>query len=113
MTKWYLYLDDERQFDAAKCKEYNLSCHIHGQSIPCCVRDYKSMIDLLKEFRANNDQVILDLDHDLGTKKSGYDVCKWIVENEYPIIAFHIHSMNAVGVLNMKQLMKRYGYEQF
>lgn len=113
MAKWYIYVDDERKFDPATNAQYIWSCYVHGLSITATCRDYWATIDTLQELAAHNDEVILDLDHDLGAGKHGYDICKWIVEHQYPLIAFHIHSMNPVGVFNMRQLLKHYGYIEF
>lgn len=53
---------------------------------------------------------IIDLDHDLGEEKTGYDIAKFIIENNVKCNKIYIHSANPVGVFNMKQLLKRYGY---
>ena len=76
-------------------------------------KTYESAIILLNTFCHNSRfEVVLDPDHDLGTEKSGYDVCKYIVENQLPVAGFHIHSMNPVGVENMRQLLTHYGYKE-
>ncbi len=67
-------------------------------------RTYEECVSLLK----NNDVDTISLDHDLGTKKTGYDICLWLVENEvYPKYIL-IHSANPVGQKNMIQLLNRY-----
>lgn len=70
-------------------------------------RNYREMIKLL---RRNKGQIEgLSLDHDLGEDKSGYDVCKWIVENDsYPTDFITVHSQNPIGARNMMQLLTRY-----
>ena len=56
--------------------------------------------------------LVVDFDHDLGEKKTGYDVAKWLAE-EYPWTAnFRIHSMNPVGANNIRQLLKHYGWTE-
>lgn len=67
-------------------------------------RTYEECIELLK----NNEVEVLSLDHDLGTDKTGYDVCLWLAENEYFIPEIYIHSANPVGQMNMTQLLNRY-----
>lgn len=58
---------------------------------------------------------LLDLDHDAGDYYyDGGDYIKvldWMVENgySYPI---HIHSMNPVGVANMRCIIKRNGWKE-
>ena len=53
----------------------------------------------------------IDLDHDLGEDKSGYDVAKFIVENHISLESFYCHSMNPVGKKNIEQLLSHYGYK--
>ena len=54
---------------------------------------YDEMIRLLTENKGNIANI--SLDHDLGEIRSGYDVCKWMVENEvYPTNSITIHSSN-------------------
>ena len=63
----------------------------------------------------NNDVNILSLDHDLAdpNDNTGYDLCKWLVEQGieapqiYPKEIF-LHTGNGVGRDNMYQLLNRY-----
>ena len=61
----------------------------------------------------SNDVNILSLDHDLNTRETGYDLCKWLVEagqydpNIYPEQIF-LHTANGVGRDNMFKLLERY-----
>lgn len=51
-------------------------------------------------------------DHDLGQdSKSGYEVAKYIVENQIPIGYFSVHSMNPVGRSSIIKLLTYYGYK--
>lgn len=68
------------------------------------VRTYEECISLLSA----NEIEILSLDHDLGTHKTGYDICLWLVENEIYPKQILIHSANPVGQKNMIQLLNRY-----
>lgn len=113
MAKWYIYVDDERTPDFKTYIRYLRSSHIHGSSTPIIVRDYNSAIECIDNIRELNGDIILDLDHDIGLGKTGYDICKYIVENQYQLLGFHIHSMNPVGASNMQQLLSRYGYTEF
>jgi len=63
----------------------------------------------------NNEVNTLSLDHDLGDSDAltGYDLCKWIVEQgiESPHIypkVIYLHTANGVGRDNMYQLLNRY-----
>lgn len=67
-------------------------------------KTYKECIEYLKSGKVER----LSLDHDLGTNKSGYDVCKWMVENNIKVPMIFIHTANPVGRDNMKQLLERY-----
>lgn len=70
------------------------------------VRNYDEMVGILKTLKGEEFEV--SLDHDLGETKTGYDVCKWMVENEcYPTVVT-IHTANPVGAKNMFQLLDRY-----
>ena len=74
--------------------------------------DYNSCIEILKKCQKDGiKDIIVDFDHDLGDGKSGYDVAKYLVENEITA-KFHIHSMNPVGVQNIRDLLTHYGYEE-
>ena len=54
----------------------------------------------------------ISLDHDLGEEKSGYDIAKYIVEEQIPIGAFAVHSANPVGAKNIRELLTHYGYKE-
>ena len=61
------------------------------------------------------DIVVIDLDHDAGDyAKEGGDYIKildWLEETgrRYPI---HIHSMNPVGVANMRAIIQKNGWQE-
>lgn len=71
-------------------------------------RTYSEAIDALytKTFD------LISFDHDLGEDKTGYDIAKFIIENEIKIGAFRVHSMNVVGRFNIVQLLTHYGYTE-
>lgn len=70
-------------------------------------RSYKEAIKALKQYKFD----IIDFDHDLGEDKTGYDIAKYIIENQIIITdGFIIHSMNPVGVNNIKQLLTHFNY---
>lgn len=51
----------------------------------------------------------LSLDHDMGSKKTGYDLIKWMAETGYwPKGEIWIHSANPVGRDNMVATINRY-----
>lgn len=110
---YYIYVDDIREDDT--WYRQNLAGH---DWLPYICRDYQQAIDMLGVTDIND--VIIDLDHDLGETENGYneltqtgyDICKYIVENHIPLVGFHIHSMNPVGAANMRQLLTRYGYKE-
>lgn len=113
----YIYIDDIREDDTW----YNT--HLQREEwCPHVCRDMETVVTLIQciLYTSESASFILDLDHDLGEGNeiddslapSGYDICKWIVENQIPLVGFHIHSMNAVGSANMRQLLTHYGYEE-
>lgn len=110
----YIYVDDIREDDTF----FN---HTFDRSLwtPIICRTAADAIRVIEEFK-DDEYLFLDLDHDLGEGNeidddiapSGYDICRWIVEHQIPLIGFHIHSMNPVGVTNMRQLLTHYGYKE-
>jgi hypothetical protein len=57
----------------------------------------------------------ISFDHDLGTDKTGMDVCKWIVAvdiNNNSFIPkgfmFHVHSSNPQGAMNIFSYLSQY-----
>ena len=51
---------------------------------------------------------VISLDHDLGEEKTGYDVVKFMAEeNIWPSVV-KVHSMNPVGRDNMLSVINRY-----
>ena len=102
--KIYIFIDDEREemFNkiATKVGYKYIHCHSYETAIGC--------IELYKD-----SQLILDFDHDLGLGKTGYDIAKYIIENDIAIQGFKIHSMNVVGRKNIHDLLIHYGYKYF
>ena len=62
-----------------------------------------------------SDIEVIDIDHDAGDyAKDGGDYIKlldWLEENNYSI-PIHIHSMNPVGVQNMRAIIQRNGWKE-
>ncbi len=104
-NRWYVYVDDVRIMD----EEFRQYLRMQ-KIVPITIREYDCVIAFLEDMRGS--EIYIDLDHDLGESGSGYDICKYIVENNYPLVGFHIHSMNPVGAENMRQLLEHYGYLQ-
>lgn len=102
-NKYFLWVDDIRPVDLNRIPK--------GYS-PILATSYKNAVRLLELCKAEGAKVIIDLDHDLGSNKSGYDIAKYLVENDYPRLNFkyRIHSANPVGVENIRQLMRRYRF---
>lgn len=70
--------------------------------------NYESAIEALSDYIFD----IISFDHDLGEDKTGYDIAKYIVENNINIGGFNIHSMNVVGRKNIRDLLTHYGYKE-
>ena len=98
----YIYIDDMRQ------------PLIRGDF---WVKSYSQAIAAIKAIQKASEttftsfSLVIDFDHDLGEGKTGYDIAKWLVENNY-IGKFRIHSMNPVGANNIRQLLKHYGWTE-
>ena len=101
-TKIYIFVDDVRAIP----KDIP-----DGMGIVTC-RTYKQAIDAIDFFVQRNTKIILDLDHDLGCNKSGYDVAKYFISTGYKNMKFKVHSMNIVGRKNIIELLERYGYKK-
>ena len=76
--------------------------------------NYESAIYLIEHLSClENDIELISFDHDLGENKSGYDVAKYIVENNIQINGYKVHSANPVGRFNIEQLLNHYGYKKY
>jgi hypothetical protein len=97
------------------------------------VRDYNQLVNKIEEFGLDQFDVI-SLDHDLGdtamieyynnvrdnytidysniTEKTGYDVCKYLVnksiETGIPLPQIYVHSANPIGSGNMMGYINNY-----
>ena len=96
----YIFLDDTRDPD--------WSIIPPGANV-FIFRNYKSVVAFIESSCDRSTKITLDLDHDLGSKKTGYDFCKWLVKNNWRG-AFRIHSQNPVGAKNMRQMLLHYGW---
>ena len=111
----YIYLDDIRDDDTWFRR--NLSIKEWTPHIVRTVEQAEMLIRAIL-YSGESASFILDLDHDLGEgnenelEPSGYELCKWIVKNQIPLVGFHLHSMNPVGLANMRQLLTHYGYKE-
>ncbi len=94
-----IWLDDERAAPSG---------YIHFHSV-------NETIDFIKNSGYTN--ILMDLDHDLGEYSyDGGDAIKlvyWLIENGYNENAnytfnFNLHTMNPVGMENMKSMIERY-----
>ena len=74
-------------------------------------KDYNTAIKVIKFYTLFGRGINhISFDHDLGEEKSGYDIAKYLVENQIDIKCFSVHSMNPVGRNNIIQLLTHYGY---
>ena len=105
MPIFYIWLDDERPIKVPKVVYDTGGTAWFARNYDQCIRG----IDLAVKY---GDEIWIDFDHDLGYGNTGYDVAKYLVENN--ITAFYrVHSMNPVGRKNIEQLLNHYGYEKF
>ena len=77
-------------------------------------KTFRSAIDTLNKMqkKESTDIIYISLDHDLREKHTGYDIAKYMVENEIYVDGFYCHSMNPVGRSNINQLLTHYGYRR-
>lgn len=96
--KRFLFIDDIRK-------------HFFNETVGWVdvARTYNQAITLLR----TNHYDIVSFDHDLGEEKTGYDIAKFIVENQIQIKSFYVHSANPVGKKNIEDLLLHYGYTQY
>ena len=79
------------------------------------VNEAKRKIIAVEKVRFFGDITLIDIDHDAGDyANDGGDYIKlldWLEETgrNYPI---HIHSMNPVGVANMRAIIQRNGWKE-
>lgn len=100
--KYLIWVDDERRVPR--------NIEWIADKIVIC-RTYNQAISALNTYCPLG-RVYLCLDHDLGCKKSGYDVAKYVVENHLPLHGFECHSFNPVGRKNIEDLLLHYGYKE-
>ena len=91
-----LYVDDIRKPNIIRYSTYSYEIIVS--------RNYDDVINMLNMCKFN----AIDLDHDLGEEKTGYDICKYIIENNIKLDRVYIHTSNPLGKDNMKQLLERY-----
>jgi hypothetical protein len=97
---WKLFLDDER-FPAEKDTDFTIA------------RSCEEAITLMQ---THGCPVFVSFDHDLGLEKSGYDLAKYIVEQDLDSnlsfipkeFSFYVHSQNNVGAKNIQTYLTQY-----
>ena len=76
-------------------------------------KNYKQAIAMIDYFSACEGGIeLISFDHDLAEEKSGYDIAKYLVENQSYIKGYKVHSANPVGRFNIEQLLNHYGYKK-
>ena len=81
-----------------------------------CKSTFEAVCKLLHAVRGTCTIELIDIDHDAGDYvNDGGDYIKildWMEEIGYIPNAIHIHSMNAVGVENMRRIIRKNGWEE-
>lgn len=86
-----LYLDDVRNPQTA------------GWNV---VRSFDEFVAFIREHGVPD---VISFDHDLGDNvPTGMDCAKWMVENDYPVRDFNVHSANPVGKANIEGLLRNW-----
>lgn len=92
LVKMYLWIDDERQPPGPGWE--------HAPTF-----DAATTCLALSQFHT------VSLDHDLGERKSGYDVVKWMIENGRLPGRVILHTANPVGRNSMREALQAVGYK--
>jgi hypothetical protein len=104
MNNKKLYLDDLRNPVDSSLYMGNVEIYKEDWVV---VRNYKQFVDYIEN---NGVPDIVSFDHDLAEEKTGADCAKWLgeylIENGIPIPKYYIHSMNPVGAINIRSIMK-------
>lgn len=97
--------------DVRPAPEGYFHCHSVNETISTI-----KFIDFLEKLRPDRKIIeVIDIDHDAGDYVSDggdyINILNWLEETgrSYPI---HIHSMNSVGVENMRRIIKKNGWEE-
>lgn len=102
-----LWIDDIRE-----APEGYVWCRSVGEAKFCINRSKSTDINGTRVFEPIE---LIDIDHDAGYYAwDGGDYIKlldWLEENNYNI-PIHIHSMNPVGVQNMRAIIKRNNWKE-
>ena len=98
----YIFVDDIRDCNDIKAVHYDYY-HIS--------RTYEDAVTAIDNSYTLGLNIFISFDHDLGEDKSGYDIAKYLVENNIGLLGFDCHSMNPVGSANIIQLLTHYGYK--
>ena len=105
MNKYFFWLDDNRPIPnnfIEKLGKMNFEI-VHCYS-------YDAIKNWLETLPQAESEIYISFDHDLGLGKTGYDVAKYIVENNINLKCYWIHSRNPVGERNIHELLRHYGY---
>lgn len=106
MKRIFIWLDDERPINHMWIKRANDDIYFIK------FKNALSLINWFKTDAGNYDKIFISFDHDLGSDLTGYDVAKYIVDNEIQLTGFTVHSMNPVGAKNIIDLLTHYGYHK-
>ena len=108
MRRHFVWIDDERPVDNRFIKRLNSipaeECDITGWSV--CRTGEDAVREIKRLLQIPNCKIFVSFDHGIN----GYDVAKWIIENEIPITGFTVHSMNPIRAKNIINLLTYYGY---
>ena len=105
-----LWIDDVRpapEIDTMWCKSVN-EAKDFVQKWEKHMKIWGNVIGLTDECIKRKTTLLIDIDHDAGDYIRFLD---WLEETgrNYPI---HIHSMNSVGVANMRRIIERNGWKE-
>ena len=111
LQAFYLYLDDIRDMNSIIHNQFKFYKHCHA------VDEAKFFVQAAIDLGVT--EIWFDLDHDLGeftlSGGDGIELVDWLVKMYHDKdvnFKFHFHSMNPVGVQNMRSAIAKY-WEEF
>ena len=116
MTKWTLFIDDERlpntKYPVLKSLIGRILLHSGiNSNLNIICRNFAEAEVLVN---VHGIPSIIHFDHDLGNGKTGYDFARFIIDSNMdgkpfpPDFKFYVHSQNPIGKHNIESLFVSY-----
>lgn len=111
-----LFIDDERNPVVSGWKKVVAAiCAVFGVTLFPGWKVVRSYDEAIACMKMHGCPVFVSFDHDLGIGKDGYDIAKWMVEQDMDNpgwmpenFHYYVHSQNPVGKANISQYLNTY-----